>query len=270
MEPILKWAGGKRWQLPVLREIIGQVAGVDRIVEPFAGGAALSFGLERVETHLNDVNPYLINLYRHVAAGGFTIRTGLDRVNYNARRAEFNERREELSGERLAELFYYLIRCGFNGLCRFNKAGGFNVPVGRGAGTIHPHDFDAYAQVMQYWTYSVGDFENVRPRKTTDFIYADPPYDEGFTAYTGETFSWASQQRLARWLALHDGPSVATNLATERVLALYQDYGFQTYLLPAPRRISRDGASRDPVMEMIAVNFPVKFVDSRGIIEASR
>jgi hypothetical protein len=42
--PPLKWAGGKRWQLPALRPIWAHHA-ARRLVEPFCGGLAVALGL---------------------------------------------------------------------------------------------------------------------------------------------------------------------------------------------------------------------------------
>src|SRR4029450_11356276 len=66
--PPLKWAGGKRWQLPHLAPFWRQASGA-RLVEPFCGGLAVTLGLMPKRALLNDVNPHLINFYRHLQSG---------------------------------------------------------------------------------------------------------------------------------------------------------------------------------------------------------
>ena len=44
--------------------------------------------------------------------------------------------------------------------------------------------------------------------------------------------------RLAIWLSWHDGPVVASNQATPRIIELYGDLGFDIEFLDAPRRVS--------------------------------
>ena len=53
--------------------------------------------------------------------------------NYYASRHRFNELLQagEAGTAEAASLFYYLNRTGYNGLCRFNRRGLFNVPFGR-------------------------------------------------------------------------------------------------------------------------------------------
>jgi DNA adenine methylase len=63
LQPPLKWAGGKRWQVPHLRPW-WQSHSRRRLVEPFAGGLAVTLGLQPERALLNDANPHLVNFYR--------------------------------------------------------------------------------------------------------------------------------------------------------------------------------------------------------------
>src|ERR1700682_6565026 len=68
LRPPLKWAGGKRWQVPHLRPLWLPHAKL-RLVEPFAGGLAVTLGLLPERALLNDANPHLINFYRWLQKG---------------------------------------------------------------------------------------------------------------------------------------------------------------------------------------------------------
>src|SRR5947207_11118514 len=68
LPPPLKWAGGKRWQLPYLRKY-WQRESHRRLVEPFCGGLAVSLGLVPKRAVLNDINPHLINFYSWLQRG---------------------------------------------------------------------------------------------------------------------------------------------------------------------------------------------------------
>src|ERR1700680_5085556 len=63
LRPPLKWAGGKRWQVPHLRSLWLPHATM-RLIEPFARGLAVTLGLLPERALLNDANPHLINFYR--------------------------------------------------------------------------------------------------------------------------------------------------------------------------------------------------------------
>jgi len=252
LTPPLKWAGGKRWLLPRLEPLWREHAH-RRLVEPFCGGLAVTLGLRPRRALLNDANPHLINFYEQIKNGlRLTIEARNDAATYYAHRECFNrligEGRAE-SGE-AAQLFYYLNRTGYNGLCRFNGTGGFNVPFGRYATINYVRDFEPYRALFGSWKFSSGDFESLKLRPT-DFIYADPPYDVEFTAYSAGGFSWEDQQRAAEWLARHPGPVVLSNQATPRVVRLYKHLGFTLRYAAAPRRISCTG-DRAPTAEVVA------------------
>lgn len=176
-----------------------------------------------------------------------------DQDFYYEARALFNELLEKKSdNKRLqAELFYYLNRTGYNGLCRFNKKGLFNVPFGSYKNINYTEDFSAYKEVLKDWHFLSGDFELLDLRRE-DFVYADPPYDVEFRQYAKEGFSYEDQIRLAEWLARHRGPVVASNQATERIMKLYESLGFKVRVLSAPRMINCTG-DRTRANEMLAV-----------------
>ena len=250
--PPLKWAGGKRWQVPHLKPF-WELHSHRRLVEPFCGGLAVTLGLVPQRALLNDANPHLINFYRWLKRG---LRVELDLRNdkdlFYQHRVRFNEllRKGRSTSREAASLFYFLNRTGFNGLCRFNGKGEFNVPFGRYNQIGYVRDFSAYRDVFRRWQFTRVDFESV-PLRSEDFVYADPPYDVEFTQYAQGGFSWSDQERTASWLACHPGPVVLVNQATDRIRRLYASLGFKLTELEAPRRINCNG-DRTPAMEIFA------------------
>jgi DNA adenine methylase len=58
LPPPLKWAGGKRWLIPRIRDLWKE-HDHRRLVEPFCGGMAVTLGLKPHRALVNDVNPHL-------------------------------------------------------------------------------------------------------------------------------------------------------------------------------------------------------------------
>ena len=213
----------------------------------------MTLGLMPANALLNDTNPHLINFYRWLQRG---LRTSLRMENDETLFYEHRERFNALltsggaDSAEAAALFYYLNRTGFNGLCRFNRQGEFNVPFGRYTRITYTKDFSEYQAVFESWTFRNGDIEAV-PLRRHDFVYADPPYDVEFTHYAKDGFSWDDQVRTARALAQHRGPVILVNQATPRVEKLYREAGYDVRFLDAPRRISCTG-DRTLAREVIA------------------
>lgn len=252
LKPPLKWAGGKRWLVPRLRDV-WSTRPRRRLVEPFCGGLAVALGLRPERALLNDANPHLVNFYRQLQAG-LTIRIKMrnEGALFYAHREEFNRliAGRWRDSKKSASLFYYLNRTGYNGLCRFNKRGEFNVPFGRHSKINYHRDFTRYREPLTRWDFCLGDFERME-LEHTDFVYADPPYDVDFRQYSAAGFDWDSQVRLAQWLQRHSGPVLLSNQATPRILALYEKLGYRLLHLQAPRMISRTG-DRTPAGEVLA------------------
>jgi DNA adenine methylase len=150
-----------------------------------------------------------------------------------------------------AQLFYYLNRTCFNGLCRFNQSGEFNVPFGQYKTVNYAIDFTEYRRVFRAWSFTNKDLAKLS-LKPDDFIYADPPYDVEFTTYSAGGFSWDDQVRTAELLAKHRGPVLLSNQATNRIVKLYRSLNFDLKFLDAPRRISCNG-NRQTAREVLAM-----------------
>lgn len=253
LKPPLKWAGGKRWLVSQIRPV-WEMNSQRRYVEPFCGGLAVVLGLQPERALLNDINPHLINFYRHVQHGlELRIEMRNDEQLFYRHRERFNQliRDGAAQTEEGAQLFYYLNRTCFNGLCRFNKGGDFNVPFGTYTTINYARHFAEYAGVFKRWEFTNRDIEELE-LEPDDFVYADPPYDVEFTTYSAGGFSWEDQVRSAKRLAEHAGPVVISNQATPRIIELYEQLGFELTYLDGPRRISCTG-DRSAAREVLAL-----------------
>jgi len=225
-----------------------------RLVEPFCGGLAVATGLLPERALLNDINTHVINFYKWLKRGlSISFEMKNDEAHYYRCRNRFNEllQADGADSAEAAGLFYYLNRTGYNGLCRFNSKGRFNVPFGSYASIGYKNNFSEYKAVFAGWQFTNVDFERI-PLEDDDFIYADPPYDVEFTHYSKGGFGWEEQVRAAEWLSKHQGPVILSNQATPRIKKLYAALEFDLKFLDAPRRISCTG-DRAPAPEVLAV-----------------
>ena len=129
----LKWAGGK---YGLVEDIQRHLPPARKLVEPFVGAGSVFLNTDFEQYLLADINPDLINLYNLLKTDPETYITEAKRwfCPENNRKEVFLDIRAQFNGtdnimyRSLA--FLYMNRFGFNGLCRYNKKGGFNVPFG--------------------------------------------------------------------------------------------------------------------------------------------
>ncbi len=231
VRPFLKWAGGKRQLLPVLRRYYP-----DRFRgyhEPFLGSGAVFFDLVNAGrlpaegVRLTDVNADLIGCCLRLRDQVDAVVAALRHLEterrqdpeahyYRVRDGEFNPARAAIRDgappgsdrytPELAAMLIYLNRTGYNGLFRLNARGGFNVPRGRYRNPrICDEDnlravaaaFDRVDATIDYAPFDA----LLQHARAEDFVYLDPPYaplsrTAHFTSYTAGGFSSADQRRL--------------------------------------------------------------------------
>lgn len=166
--------------------------GRGRWVEPFAGSCSVVLNVAPRRALIADTNRHLINFYRGVQEGSITpgiVRDFLEHEgaklmakgeeHYYAIRERFNKEASPLD-------LIFLNRSCFNGIMRFNKKGGFNVPFCRkperfrqalitkicnqvawAADTIAGKDWEFKVQPWEATLMEIG---------VDDFVYLDPPY----------------------------------------------------------------------------------------------
>ena len=194
-KPFLKWAGGKAKLVPFIQEHFPSPLR-RRLIEPFAGSAALSLALEFDAYLLNDTNPDLIGLFQILKqdkqsfidyARSFFMAEYNQEQRFYELREQFNH--SENAMER-SVLFVYLNRHAFNGLCRYNSKGTFNVPFGRYKAPYFPEsEMQTFIAKSDRFELLCGDFQVALNRAgDDDIVYCDPPYiplseTASFTAY---------------------------------------------------------------------------------------
>ncbi len=274
IEPLLKWAGGKRQLRP---ELVRRLPDHwDTYFEPFMGGGALL--VELVNQGLlgravaGDKNPELVNLYRVVKQDPGGLARALSDEKFLNTEESFRELRTEfnaLIGTRRrpvdrAALLVYLNKHSYNGLWRVNRNGLYNVPFGRYARLSLPslQSLQKFSRILRNVTLMHADFEQiVRTAKQGDFVYFDPPYHPlsktaRFTDYTTGGFPWEDQERLAGVFQRLSGRGVRlmlSNSCTPEIEELYN--GFNFHIVPAKRFINCKGEKRSGVSELIVTNY---------------
>jgi DNA adenine methylase len=159
----------------------------------------------------------------------------------------------------------YLNRHGYNGLCRYNLKGQYNVPFGRYVFPYFPRkELESFVKKSYLAHFTKDDFIEVfKKTEIGDVIYCDPPYaplsrTANFTTYTKGNFLEAEQQKLLKCAqdACQNGVHVIiSNHDTDYTRQLYRD-AHEIHSFPVARTIACQGIKRVPVMELLAYYKP--------------
>lgn len=262
--PFLKWAGNK---YRLMHRILPLLPEGGRLIEPFAGSCALFLNTDYRLNVLNDANADLITLYTTLQDEGdefiayiksWFVERNNNETTYYRFRKNFNETDDPYL--RVA-LFVYMNRHGYNGLCRYNNQGGFNVPFGRYKRPYFPEQemrhFHVQAKRARFTNECF--LTAMRKARRGDVVYCDPPYvpltkTANFTAYSAGGFSQQEQLALAAQaekLAARGVTVVVSNHDTPFTQHVYRNAECTTF--PVRRTISCNAKRRGHAGEVLAL-----------------
>ena len=262
----LKWAGGKY----SLTDVISKMLPKDEcLIEPFVGAGSVFLNTNYKKYILNDINQDLINLYQILKDSPdafiedirqFFVPKNNNEDSYYQLRAEFNASNDKYFR---SLVFLYMNRYGYNGLCRYNKSGGYNVPFGRYKKPYFPEaEMNYFAEKAEKATFTCEGYRDSFTRaNTSSVIYCDPPYvplskTASFTSYAGNGFTLDDQADLANAaeeIVLKKSiPVLISNHDTIWTRKIYE-HAKKIKSIQVARTISQKGGSRDKVAELLAL-----------------
>ncbi len=262
----LKWAGNK---YRCLQHILPEFPKATRLIEPFSGSGSIFMNTHYEEHVLAESNLDLIVLFQSIKTDGlsfinycheFFIENNNQKKQYYNLRDAFNDCCPKNNPELRAALFLYLNRHGYNGLCRYNQNGMYNVPFGLHKKPYFPHqEMLHFHQQSNRATIIHSDFKQTFLHALPgDVIYCDPPYvpieqQTNFTAYTGTNFSENEQINLAN-LANEFAQKGVTVLISNHDTPLTRHYYKNATIksFPVTRNINCKQDGRMPAQELLA------------------
>lgn len=264
IRPFLKWAGSK---YNCMNEILLSLPQGKRLIEPFTGSGVVFMNTNYSSYLLAEGNLDLVTIFTKLQKHGNSF------INYcqqyfkqekNCKDAYYSLRDEfnnMSNSKKKSAIFLYLNRHGYNGLCRYNSKGKYNVPFGLYAKPYFP----AQEMLMFHQKSNNTEFIHQDFRKTFalaepgDVIYCDPPYvplmqTTGAIRYNQKSFTNEDQielAELAQETAAKGIPVILSNHDTEFTRHHYRKAQLKSFSVS--RWISCHPDKRQPVKELIAV-----------------
>lgn len=198
--PPLKSQGIKTKLVPWVRELLSRACIAPRTWrEPFLGTGVIPLNLPFRHFVLSDANPHIIGFYAALKEGQITSRIikkflsaegellrRKGEEHYYLLRDRFNKEHDPLD-------FLFLNRACFNGMIRFNRQGGFNVPFCRKPArfsgayiTKIVNQVQRMEEFLQSHEISLAceDFRiALKNSEEGDIIYCDPPYIDRYSDF---------------------------------------------------------------------------------------
>ena len=243
-------------------------------IEPFMGSGVVGFNIRPNRAVFADINPHIVNFYEAIKDKKIT--AGIAR--------EFLEKEGELLSKKGEDHYYevrerfnkggnpldmlFLNRACFNGVMRFNKKGGFNVPFGHKPERFAKAYITKTANQIKYVTDALGQYDwkfvcqdfikTISTASQNDFVYCDPPYIGRHTDYFN-SWSETSEQELYDALGETSARFILSTWHSNqyRVNAAIEKYASRFTILTREHfyHVGANEKNRNPMLEAIVLNY---------------
>jgi len=246
----------------------------NRWIEPFTGTGVVAFNIQPKSALLCDSNPHLVAFCQSIQtkeitgdkARRFLVAEGSKLLNskgehYYRVRDRFNKDGDPLD-------FLFLSRSCFNGMMRFNKTGGFNVPFCKKPNRFSQalvtricNQIDAVSYVIETgdYTFRHQDFSKTLSEvEQKDAVYCDPPYIGRHVDYF-DSWSEADEKSLHDLLVASEAEFIISTWLENKYRT--NDYVFSTWAdcsIITKEHFYHVGAkekNRNSVTEALLINF---------------
>lgn len=262
----LKWAGGKYSLVEQIRPFLPEG---EQLIEPFTGAGSIFLNTNYDNYLLADINNDLISLFKVIKRTPKKfVKEAKDLFNKeNNVKASYLQLREEFNqctdSYQRSLLFLYLNRHGYNGLCRYNMKGEFNVPFGSYKQPYFPEEeLYFFSEKAKKAKIICSNYEQImKEAKKDSVIYCDPPYTPlsrtaHFTSYFNvKSFTEEDQVNLVKIAKKitkkHQVPVIISNHDTDLTRDWYKTADL--YTIKTRRYIASQGGNRSEINELLAV-----------------
>ncbi len=245
--------------------------------EPFLGSGVVGLNLAPRKAVFGDSNPYTIKLYQDIQSKEITpeiVRMFLEDEGKKLAEKDdtyFYEVRERFNKDHQSLDFIFLNRTDFNGMIRFNRNGGFNVPYG------HKKDRFSQAYITKIvnqvkwvsekfeendWKFICMDcfdlLKNEAGKDKDAFIYLDPPYIGRNVDYY-DSWDEESEIKLQKTLQEIEKPFMMSTWShddyrkNEYIEKIWNDYKIAT--TEHKYFVAANADSRRKVIEAVLMNY---------------
>lgn len=252
-------------------------------IEPFMGSGVVGINARPTKALFSDINPHLITFYNAIKDKIITpeiARSFLKHEGENLRKigeAHYYDIRERFNRDKNPLDFLFLSRSCFNGLMRFNKKGGFNVPFCRKperfASAYITKIVNQIARVSELlhfrdWTFKHIDFEDaIMSSSESDFIYCDPPYIGRHVDYF-DSWDASDEERLYRSLSKTKAKFILSTWHSNKYRKnTYLKSLWASFHIITKEHFYHVGAKEDnrsSMLEALVMNFPPKHLQVKS------
>ena len=239
----------------------------NRLIEPFTGSGAVFQNTDYPAYLLGEENKDLVGLFQYLQTEQESFiaycKSFFDPLNnesqrYYALREQFNQCTDARTR---AALFLYLNRHCYNGLCRYNQKGIYNVPFGRYIKPYFPEkEMRFFYNKSSHATFVQSDFrQTILLAVPGDLIYCDPPYSpltqvSNFSTYTHKKFGEQEHKILADLATKAAARGITVIISNHDTAFTREQYqGAEIRSFDVKRWISCHSQNRLPVRELLAI-----------------